>query len=146
MHSTILFGGIGSTIIALLMSGTAVFLILIILVQRGRGGGLSGALGGMGGQSAFGTKAGDAFTKLTIGVSIAWILLCILAVRFLSVKGGEFGDGPAITTSAPGDDDDLTAPSTSLGEEDLGLGTEIPAVNGENGNADNDSDDSDESP
>lgn len=37
----------------------SIFLILIILVQRGRGGGLAGALGGMGGQSAFGTKAGD---------------------------------------------------------------------------------------
>ena len=40
---------------------TAVFLILLILVQRGKGGGLAGAFGGMGGQSAFGTKAGDTF-------------------------------------------------------------------------------------
>ena len=37
----------------------SLFLILVILVQRGRGGGLTGALGGMGGASAFGTKAGD---------------------------------------------------------------------------------------
>ena len=33
------------------------FLIVVILLQRGRGGGLAGAFGGMGGQSAFGTKA-----------------------------------------------------------------------------------------
>ena len=42
----------------------SVFLMLVILVQRGRGGGLTGALGGMGGQSAFGTKAGDLFTRI----------------------------------------------------------------------------------
>ena len=38
---------------AFLLSLISVFLILLILVQRGRGGGLTGALGGMGGQSAF---------------------------------------------------------------------------------------------
>ena len=32
------------------MFSSAVFLILLVLVQRGRGGGLAGALGGMGGQ------------------------------------------------------------------------------------------------
>lgn len=59
---------------------TAVFLILLVLVQRGKGGGLAGAFGGMGGQSAFGTKAGDLFTKITIGVATFWIVLCTLSV------------------------------------------------------------------
>ena len=59
------------------------FLILLVLVQRGRGGGLTGALGGPGGQSAFGTKAGDLFTRITIGVATAWILLCATAVFML---------------------------------------------------------------
>ena len=56
---------------------TALFLIVLILVQRGKGGGLAGAFGGMGGQSAFGTKAGDLFTRITIGVAVFWILLCV---------------------------------------------------------------------
>jgi preprotein translocase subunit SecG len=59
----------------------ALFLILLVLVQRGRGGGLAGALGGMGGQSAFGTKAGDVFTRVTIVVAAVWILLCAAAVK-----------------------------------------------------------------
>ncbi len=46
---------------------------MLVLIQRGKGGGLAGALGGMGGQSAFGTKAGDLFTKITIGVATFWI-------------------------------------------------------------------------
>jgi len=37
-------------ILGFLLFGTALFLILLVLVQRGRGGGLTGALGGMGGQ------------------------------------------------------------------------------------------------
>ena len=50
-------------------------LILIVLLQRGRGGGLAGAFGGMGGQSAFGTRAGDVFTRITAGIAVAWVLL-----------------------------------------------------------------------
>lgn len=65
------------------LSITALFLILLVLIQRGRGGGLAGALGGMGGQSAFGTKAGDTFTKITIGVAAVWIVLCIVAINVL---------------------------------------------------------------
>ena len=63
---------------------TSLFLILLVLIQRGRGGGLSGALGGMGGQSAFGTKAGDMFTRITVGVAAFWIVLCILSINVLS--------------------------------------------------------------
>jgi preprotein translocase subunit SecG len=59
---------------------TALFLIVLVLVQRGKGGGLAGALGGMGGQSAFGTKAGDLFTRITIGVAAFWIILCAVVV------------------------------------------------------------------
>ena len=71
----------------LVMLFTAVFMILLILVQRGKGGGLAGAFGGMGGQSAFGTKAGDTFTRITIGVAFFWIVICVLGVRFLGGRG-----------------------------------------------------------
>jgi preprotein translocase subunit SecG len=57
-----------------------VFLIGVILIQRGKGGGLAGAFGGVGGSSAFGTKAGDVFTRITVGIAIAWILLAMLMV------------------------------------------------------------------
>lgn len=73
-----------ATILMILLVLTAIFLILLVLVQRGKGGGLSGAFGGMGGQSAFGTKAGDMFTKITIGVSSFWIVLCLITVVVLS--------------------------------------------------------------
>jgi preprotein translocase subunit SecG len=75
-----MFGGI----LMVFMFLIAVFLILLVLVQRGRGGGLAGALGGMGGQSAFGTKAGDLFTRITIGAATVWILLCVLGVKYFN--------------------------------------------------------------
>jgi preprotein translocase subunit SecG len=66
------------------LSLIAILLIIIVLLQRGRGGGLAGALGGAGGQSAFGTKAGDMFTKITSWLAVFWICFCIFALRMLS--------------------------------------------------------------
>jgi preprotein translocase subunit SecG len=54
-------------------------LILIILLQRGRGGGLAGAFGGAGGQSAFGAKTGDVFTWVTVGLTFVFLLLSVIA-------------------------------------------------------------------
>jgi preprotein translocase subunit SecG len=54
---------------------TAFFLICLILIQRGKGGGLAGAFGGAGGSSAFGTKAGDVFTRVTIVTAGIWIVI-----------------------------------------------------------------------
>ena len=66
----------------------SVFMILLIMIQRGKGGGLAGAFGGMGGQSAFGTKAGDTFTKITIVTALIWFLCCIIVLVCLQGKWG----------------------------------------------------------
>jgi preprotein translocase subunit SecG len=59
----------------------ALFMILLILIQRGKGGGLAGALGGAGGSSAFGTRAGDQFTRITVYVALFWIFLIMLTIK-----------------------------------------------------------------
>jgi preprotein translocase subunit SecG len=63
----------------------ALLLIFVILLQRGRGGGLAGAFGGAGGQSAFGTKAGDVFTRITIGIAVVWVTLAVLTSYAMNV-------------------------------------------------------------
>ena len=73
-----------TSLLMMLLFLTSLFLIVLVLIQRGKGGGLAGAFGGMGGQSAFGTKAGDLFTRITIGVAAFWIILCIVSVKLLS--------------------------------------------------------------
>jgi len=90
-----------STLFALLLIFVSLFLIMLILVQRGRGGGLTGALGGMGGQSAFGTKAGDTFTRITIGAATVWIVLALLAVKLLGGSHGKLGNPASVLETAP---------------------------------------------
>ena len=62
---------------------TSLIMIFLILIQRGRGGGLAGALGGSGGSSAFGAKAGDTFTRITAGMAIFWFVLCLLSILLI---------------------------------------------------------------
>src|SRR5260370_36493654 len=65
--------------LALMLVG--VVLIGLVLIQRGKGGGLAGAFGGVGGSSPFGSKAGDAFTHITIYVAAFWIVIIMLQVK-----------------------------------------------------------------
>jgi len=66
---------------------TSLFLICLVLIQRGKGGGLAGAFGGAGGQSAFGSRAGDAFTKITIYTALVWILLIMFLIKSTQETG-----------------------------------------------------------
>ena len=72
----------------------SVFLILLILIQKGKGGGLAGAFGGPGGQSAFGSKTADAFTKITLYVAGIWVALIVIMIWLVQ---------PKIVVSSPAD-------------------------------------------
>lgn len=56
----------------------SLILILIVLIQKGRGGGLVGAFGGGGGNTAFGAKTGDVLTWATSIIFGVFLLLAIL--------------------------------------------------------------------
>jgi preprotein translocase subunit SecG len=92
----------------------SLFLILLVLIQRGKGGGLAGAFGGAGGSSAFGSRAGDTFTRITVVVAAVWILLIMITVKVVhpveDVKAGgasritqpeEGGGAPAPEDNTP---------------------------------------------
>ena len=57
-----------------------VLLMLLILIQKGRGGGLSAAFGGAGGNTAFGAKTGDMLTWITAAFFGVFLLLSIAMV------------------------------------------------------------------
>ena len=99
-----------ATVFEFLLFLTALFMIVLVLIQRGKGGGLAGAFGGKGGQSAFGTKAGDLFTRITIGVATFWILLCIATVLWFGQSKSSPLEGD-IGGSAP-PRDGFNAPAT----------------------------------
>jgi preprotein translocase subunit SecG len=87
----ILFGILNSMVIL-----SSIFMICLILIQRGKGGGLAGAFGGMGGSSAFGTKAGDVFTRVTMVTAVIWMLMLMILVVLYN-RGGD----SAWTETAP---------------------------------------------
>lgn len=131
----------------ILLTLVAIFLILLVLVQRGRGGGLAGALGGMGGSSAFGAKAGDIFTRITIVAAAVWILLCIAATKFASSSGSgsRLDIGSPTETSGPlfpGEDESEENTSVS---EDPASGSEESAASEEASASEGDIDPTDES-
>jgi len=64
-------------VLTVLLALDCLLLLALILVQRGRGGGLAGAFGGLGGggESAFGTRAVSTAKKATAVLAALFILL-----------------------------------------------------------------------
>jgi preprotein translocase subunit SecG len=56
-------------------------LMLVVLIQRGKGGGLAGAFGGAGGSSPFGSRAADQFVKVTLWLAGVWVLVIMIHVK-----------------------------------------------------------------
>lgn len=111
------------TFLALLGMFISVLLIGIILLQRGRGGGLVGALSGLGGQSAFGTKAGDTFTRITIGIAAAWVLLAGIHGQVLRARTEKFKNDTGareIISTSKDQDSGSTKSDDSKGTSGLG--------------------------
>jgi preprotein translocase subunit SecG len=72
-----------------------IYLMGLVLIQRGKGGGLAGAFGGMGGSSAFGSRAGDQFTKVTLISAAIWLLLIMLMVKIMPRSPSQPGSAPS---------------------------------------------------
>ncbi len=120
---TVLFplGALSQYIFGSLLFLLSFFIVAIILLQRGRGGGLTGALGGLGGQSAFGVKAGDLFTRITAVLVLLWIFTCAAAARFYKEKGLDIqADTSASSMGGSGASGGLGSPE--------GLGGAVPGL------------------
>ena len=72
----------------------SVFLILLILIQKGRGGGLASAFGGAGGNTAFGSKTGDVLTWATSIVFGVFLLLSVTLNLLAKNQADDTGDAP----------------------------------------------------
>src|SRR5262245_37125937 len=73
----------------------------------------------MGGQSAFGTKAGDLFTRITIVVAAIWVLLSMASLKVLnqySATGGLSATERGAPTSKSTDGGLLPGATKSLDE------------------------------
>jgi preprotein translocase subunit SecG len=109
---------IGLTLLQLLLFFVSLWLIFLILIQRGKGGGLTAAFGGGGGDSAFGAKAGDAFTKITIVSSLIWITLCMVTIALYNPPAPPNNPYDTAQQEAQDDTPSLGGPSLSPAEGD----------------------------
>ena len=64
-----------SDIFSILFAVSSVFLIFIVLLQRGRGGGLAGAFGATGDKAPSEPRPATCFTRITIGIAVVWVAL-----------------------------------------------------------------------
>ena len=74
-------------VVAVLFVICAVSLILVVLVQKGKGGGLSSAFGGGMGGGLLGAKTGDFLTWFTIAMAGLFLFFAIsskIEMKFLS--------------------------------------------------------------
>ncbi len=75
-----------------------VLLMFTVLIQRGKGGGLAGAFGGVGGSSPFGSRAADAFVKVTLYMAAVWVLLIMINVKVVKYDIAEQAKTSQTTT------------------------------------------------
>lgn len=94
-----LASGFLTGLLTVLFVVVCILLILCILLQKGKGGGLGAAFGGA--SSTFGTKTGDIFTGITI-VLTAVFLLSAIFMGFLYRPNVEQLMAPAFAPPEPG--------------------------------------------
>lgn len=126
----------GSVLIALLLVVfllISVGMILVVLIQKPQGGGLSGAFGAAAdgaGQTAMGVKTGDALTTMTIGIFVLFLTFAVLLnyqVRpTQAAPGGQIGaQDTDMNTGGPQSGD--AEPSEAARGDDAAASDDTPA-------------------
>lgn len=112
MVTSILAVGFGMKVVAALFVLVSITLVLVVLVQKGKGGGLSGAFGGGGAGGLLGTKTGDFLTWFTIGLTAVFLFMAVLMAKYYR---------PTIEGGAPAGEAVQEAPA------EVPAGTDVPA-------------------
>jgi preprotein translocase subunit SecG len=96
---------------------TALSLVIVILIQKGRGGGLGAAIGGGAASGLFGTKTGDFLTWVTIAMTGIFLFLAVIMGLFYKPIVTQVEDLPS----------QVTAPAESPTDGELGQMPGTPA-------------------
>ena len=111
------FLGILMKLLAVLFVLACLALILIILVQKGKGGGLSAAFGGGAAGGLLGSKTGDFLTWVTISLVGIFLGIGVLMAKFYRPETTDFGppqqQQPADAGQTPSGEDLPETPETN---------------------------------
>ncbi|HSV99371.1 MAG TPA: preprotein translocase subunit SecG [Sedimentisphaerales bacterium] len=115
--------GVLMTLVAILFVFVCVVLVLAVLIQKGRGGGLSGAFGGGMASGLLGSKTGDFLTWVTIGLFVVFLGLAVLMARYFRPSVGTYGDSLPAPASV-----EQTTPAAPAASPQPAPTSETPAV------------------
>jgi preprotein translocase subunit SecG len=81
------------SVAAVLFLICSVVLTLVILIQKGKGGGLGAAFGGGLASGILGSKTGDFLTWVTISLVSVFLILAVVMAKFYKPTISDFGQG-----------------------------------------------------
>ncbi|MHC4459963.1 MAG: preprotein translocase subunit SecG [Planctomycetota bacterium] len=88
-------------VVAVIFLICSLALILIILIQKGRGGGLSAAFGGGMASGILGSKTGDFLTWVTIVLVGIFLTLAVVMAKFYKPAVSNIGAGQPVRQEQP---------------------------------------------
>jgi len=106
--NSVLAAGLVMNVIAVLFLLCSAILILVVLIQKGKGGGLSSAFAGGMASGILGSKTGDVLTWITIGVVGFFLLTALVLDKWWRPTMSPSAQTPAPITS---NDTGQTAPA-----------------------------------
>ena len=113
-------------VVAVLFCMSAVILVLAVLIQKGRGGGLSGAFGGGGMASGIlGSKTGDFLTWVTVALVGLFLMLALVMAKFYKSGPSDYGGEPGVRREQPTRQPSSSTPGR---EPNMPGGTELPGM------------------
>jgi len=120
--SPLLAVGFLMKIVAGLFFLSAVVLVLVVLVQKAKGGGLSAAFGGAMASGILGSKTGDFLTWFTIVMAGVFLTLAVVMAKFYKPTVSNFGEGTTIQQKQPLSPDTTRSPNEPGGVNLPGAG------------------------
>jgi preprotein translocase subunit SecG len=113
--SSMLAVGFAMKLVAVLWFLSALVLVLIVLIQKGKGGGLSGALGGGMAGGLLGSKTGDFLTWATVSVVAVFLALSVVMAKWYKPSISEV-DQPAVQQAPAESQQPVTLPTATESE------------------------------
>jgi len=116
--NSVLAAGFMMNVLAAIFVIGSVVLILVVLIQKGKGGGLSGAFAGGMASGILGSKTGDVLTWITISVASLFIIVALVLDRWWrpSASGPESQTPAPITSTDTGQGQPMPAPAGQQGQ------------------------------
>ena len=105
-------------------------LILVILLQKGRGGGLTAAFGGGMGGGLLGSKTGDFLTWVTIILVGIFLTLAVLMGKYYRPEVGDYGNGDVVAAEQPVAEGEAPAEVEMAPLVDVNTGTDANSAGG----------------